>query len=234
MKPFNELARTPEYWLTNAQSNLYSAALNFAVSQNWRTTHFAKQLSEYLGIGRVAAAKIIDGDFDGTLTELIEYSLKLGVGPEIMFKPLDKYIAEYTSEQVAYDRIVQTERGWQGHFLCPCTFHLNTLLDLDGFKIVVSTVGAYLPPHGFQPRGKRYETIGHNRFYETLAFESKYDSYDDANVMRYVLIDSDQCYSSESDKEPQAGHWVVVEEIKRRMANGSLNATYFDPAEDEN
>ena len=215
------------------QHDLYGLALNYAVSQNWRTTHFAKQLSEYLGIGRVAAAKIIDGDFDGTLAELVEYSLKLGAAPLLKFQPLDKYIEEYTAVQVAYDRIVQTERGWQGHFICACTFHLNTLLDLDGFKVVVSTVGAYIPALDLGKEGKRYDTIGHNRFYETMAFESSYDSYDDANVSNHVSFDSEWAYDSESDVEPQAGHWVVVEEVKLLMASGVLNKESFKKDNDE-
>lgn len=223
MLPFNELARTPQYWMTNIQSDLYGLALNLAVSQNWRIENFAKHLSEHLGISRVAAAKIIDGDFDGTLTELVEYSLKLSSAPLLKFKPLDEYIQEYTGVQTVYNQIVQTERGWQGHFICACNFHLNTLLDLNGFKVVVSTVGAYTPALDFGKKGKRYDTIGNNQFYETMAFESRYDSYDDINVAKPFDFNSDWAYSSEDDEKPQAGHWVAVEEIKHLMVNNFLS-----------
>lgn len=140
---------------------------------------------------------------------------------------VDKHVSEYTAARVNYDQIVQTERGWQGHFICACGFHLNTLLDLDGFKVVVSTVGSYIPPHSFEKEGHRYDTIGYHRFYETMAFESSYDSYDDANVSNPVSFDSEWAYDSESDVEPQAGHWVVVEEIKRLMVSGSLSKEQF-------
>lgn len=146
---------------------------------------------------------------------------------------VDKCINKYMAAQVNYDQIVQAERGWQGHFICACGFHLNTLLDLDGFKVVVSTVGAFIPPHSLEKEGHRYDTIGYHRFYETMAFESLYDSYDDANVSNQVYFDSEWAYDSESDVEPQAGHWVVVEEIKRLMASGSLSKESFKKSDDE-
>lgn len=39
--------------------------------------------------------------------------------------------------------IIKEERGWQGHFICRCDYHRNTLIfDQNGSKrYVVSTVG---------------------------------------------------------------------------------------------
>lgn len=94
MLPFNELARTQEYWMTNIQCDLYLLVLDYAVVQKW-PAHPNKQLSELLGITRIKASQIINGDFDGTLAELIEYSLKLGAAPLISFDSLDSYVENF-------------------------------------------------------------------------------------------------------------------------------------------
>ena len=101
MLPFNELARTQEFWMTNAQNNLHGIALNYAVTQKW-PIQFNKQLSEHLGIGRVKASQIIDGNFNGTLAELIEYSLKLGAVPFISFDSLDNCINNHLAGNNPY------------------------------------------------------------------------------------------------------------------------------------
>lgn len=94
MLPFNELARTQEYWMTTIQCDLYLLVLDYATSQKW-PAHPNKQLSELLGITRIKASQIINGDFDGTLAELIEYGLKLGAAPLITFDSLDSYIENF-------------------------------------------------------------------------------------------------------------------------------------------
>jgi hypothetical protein len=114
--------------------------------------------------------------------------------------------------------IKQIDRGWQGHFCCHCRFHLNTLLEReDGFKVVVSTVGY------FYDTQDKVQTIGANRYFETMVFESSYDKYDDINVGKQIFFDSQWAYSDKDDMLPQAGHWVVVDEIKNKMENKKLN-----------
>lgn len=57
-------------------------------------------------------------------------------------------------------------KGYQGHYICDCRFHLNTLID----DIVISTVGQKfknLNDRGFN----NIELIGHNRYYETNVFK---------------------------------------------------------------
>ena len=90
--------------------------------------------------------------------------------------------------------IKTTERGWPGHFpgARDCQFRRNTLLrdtNTDR-KIVISTVGAYMPSH---KRDKysvvRFEEIGPYCHYETMAFRSKDgDEYDNIDVSREAPI----------------------------------------------
>jgi len=89
-----------------------------------------------------------------------------------------------------------------------CRFHLNTLLVCGETKIVVSTVGEYYPPH--EPN--KMDTIGLDRFYETMVFYSSNDKYDDADVSR-ELYKYFKGYSKEL--EAQKGHYEILERVKK-------------------
>ncbi len=84
------------------------------------------------------------------------------------------------------EEVKRTERGWAGHYCCSrdCTFRRNTLIEYKGKKWVISTVGCQICRHDLEPYLKQGDimTIGCNRWYETMAFESLYDEYDDADV----------------------------------------------------
>lgn len=83
----------------------------------------------------------------------------------------------------------KTERGWAGHFIAAnkCRFHRNTLLECNGKQWVVSTVGNYVP----DDRLTEPDTVGADRWYETMAFEANPDDpYLDADVFRQIPFDS--------------------------------------------
>lgn len=81
-----------------------------------------------------------------------------------------------------------TERGWAGHFILAdrCLFRRNTLLEYNDKKWVVSTVGAY------RNRENKMDSIGHHRWYETLAFEAiEEGGYIEADIMKEIYFDSE-------------------------------------------
>ena len=81
-----------------------------------------------------------------------------------------------------------TERGWAGHFICSdrCLFRRNTLLEYKDRKWVISTVGAY------RNRENKMDSIGHRRWYETLAFEAvEASGYIEADIMKQIYFDSE-------------------------------------------
>ena len=86
------------------------------------------------------------------------------------------------------NRVKTTERGWIGHFIGGhnCLFRRNTLIECGDERIVVSTVGAYMP----KSLGK-IETIGVDRWFETMAFKAEYlGGYWDADVDEPVGFNS--------------------------------------------
>lgn len=113
------------------------------------------------------------------------------------------------------EKVIRTERGWGGHFICcnSCRFRRNTLLEYGDIKIVVSTVGL------MEFRGK-IETIGHNRYYETMAFHANLNDkrYFDADVEKQVYFDSEWSISEiDADGKANEMHENVVNEIEKKL-----------------
>lgn len=129
---------------------------------------------------------------------------------------------EATREKVCpQERLVmRAERGWAGHFICAdrCLFRRNTLLTCRDVRIVVSTVG--LMRH-WQDE-KRFEEVGLNRHFETMAFHAKWDGrYWDADVHREVEFDSPWAIEEvDADDRANDMHEAVVEEITGRLTAG--------------
>lgn len=117
--------------------------------------------------------------------------------------------------------VKRTERGWAGHFCCSgrCLFRRNTLLEYEDKKIIVSTVGQ------MQLQNGEIDTIGHNRYYETMAFESNYADikYHDIDVTRQVKFNSNWCIDSDdADNEANEMHENVVEEISKMLIDNKI------------
>ena len=122
-------------------------------------------------------------------------------------------------------QVKRTERGWAGHllFASGCRFRRNTLLEYGDKKWIVSTVGAYVNSD------RRFDTIGYNRFYETMAFEAEeQNGYLDADVSKEIPFESDwgiwgETWKEVIEKYPQVDnvandmHEKVVNELSLRI-----------------
>ena len=118
-----------------------------------------------------------------------------------------------------YFRLKITERGWPAHYICAesCTFRRNTLIEYADLKWVVSTVGRQLPAKGYD----HWETVGHNRYYETMAFKAKQDGiYWDADTSNPIDFDSEWAiHDCADDSEFRANemHDKVVAELSEKI-----------------
>lgn len=119
-------------------------------------------------------------------------------------------------------KVKRTERGWAGHFCLAyrCEYHRNTLLEYNGVKVVVSTVGRLRQ----DPLSNHYTEIGCGRHFETMAFLAKEnDKYNDADVSKEVGFSSIGCLPSpDMELEAEEMHEEVVKEISERMVNNNL------------
>lgn len=119
-----------------------------------------------------------------------------------------------------------TERGWGGHFICAhrCLFRRNTLVEYEAIKIVVSTVGLMQDYHapGF-PNKLSFERVGHDRYYETMAFHSDPTDtrYHDIDASRQVHFKSPWSIDHmDADDEANEMHESVVREMATRLLRG--------------
>ena len=111
----------------------------------------------------------------------------------------------------------RTERGWAGHFICSdeCMFRLNTLLEYDDVKIVISTIG------NMWTGDEHPKEIGYNRYYETMAFYGvEIQGYIEADVTRQINFESKwEISESFKDNEANEMHEDVVQELMRKIKN---------------
>ena len=111
-----------------------------------------------------------------------------------------------------------TYRGWGGHFCGAqhCLFRLNTLIEYNDIKIVVSTVGNYHYKKN-NDEDKILE-IGYNRYFETMAFYAKKEhEYWEGNVKEIYNFDSEWSWGKDGESQANTGHIKVVEEIRCKL-----------------
>jgi len=124
-------------------------------------------------------------------------------------------------------KVKRTERGWAGHFCCcdRCLFRRNTLLELGEVKIVVSTVGLMRNIHQEHPESieLKFERVGCDRYYETMAFHAQDEKYSDADVSRQISFESDwRINKIDAEIEANEMHERVVKEMSDKMDKGEI------------
>lgn len=125
-------------------------------------------------------------------------------------------------------KVIRTERGWAGHFICAddCRFRRNTLLRYGKIEIVVSTVGLMENPlREFGKSKDLFCEIGYGRYYETMAFHAKASDtrYHDADISRPVDFDSPWSISViDADDVANTRHEAVVAEITAKLQAGDI------------
>ena len=121
--------------------------------------------------------------------------------------------------------VKRTERGWGGHFIgaADCLFRRNTLLEYGDVRIVISTIGLYLPSSAKEKR--EFQEIGaHGRMFETMAFHAKREQnrYWDADVSRQISFESEWAINhADADDEANIMHDRVVNEISEQLKGGN-------------
>lgn len=128
--------------------------------------------------------------------------------------------------EIVKKKLKRTERGWAGHFCLSerCLFRRNTLLEYGDVRIVVSTVGELLQS-SFQNNEGMFDTLGHERYYETCAFYAKryQNRYWDADVSKEVEFESPWSISEiDADDKANDMHEKVVKELSKKLKQGLI------------
>jgi hypothetical protein len=115
------------------------------------------------------------------------------------------------------------ERGWAGHFVAAehCMFRRNTLVTCGEKRIVVSTIGAMHSPKSWFNDPPYFNTVGCERYYETMCFwAKKVGVYWDADVELGISFNSpwriDKLTRS-TDLRANKMHEKVVKEIVSKI-----------------
>ena len=107
MITYNELLKTPEYWITKIQLDLYTMMNKYMESNNLSRTDLAKKL----GVTKGYISQVLNGDFDHRLSKLVELSMSVGMVPQINFIPVDKVFVKET--KVDQDKVLELIDGQQ-------------------------------------------------------------------------------------------------------------------------
>lgn len=83
-----ELLKSPAYWTTGLQMELYRQITAFMENRHMNKT----QLAEYLGCSKGYVTQLLNGDFDHKLSKFVELSLAINKIPEFTFSDVDEYI----------------------------------------------------------------------------------------------------------------------------------------------
>ena len=76
-----ELIKSPEYWTTKIQMELFREIESFMQSKGMNRT----QLAEYLGCTKGYVSQLLNGDFDNKLSKLVSLALAIGKVPSVAF-----------------------------------------------------------------------------------------------------------------------------------------------------
>lgn len=93
--------------------------------------------------------------------------------------------------------------------------------------MVVSTIGRYMPIRQRQEYWKRgmveFDTVGHNRYFETKAFLADNSRYHDADVTKEIEFSANwELGDPDMEMEADSMHDAVCKELSEDLIKGTL------------
>lgn len=88
MKTREDLLKSPTYWLTGVQIEVFNL-LNTYMEENKLTQ---KQVAEKLNVSPSYVSQILNGNFNFTISKLIELALLVGKAPIIQFETIEQIL----------------------------------------------------------------------------------------------------------------------------------------------
>ncbi len=91
-----DLVNNPDYWLTKTQIEVFNL-LNSYMEENNLTQ---KQVAEKLKVSPSYVSQIVNGNFNFTISKLIELALLVGKVPVIQFEPVEEVLQTQKMEVI--------------------------------------------------------------------------------------------------------------------------------------
>lgn len=98
MLPFNELVKTPEYWMETIQNDLYASVKQYLEEHKKTQTNLADDLK----VSKGYVSQVMNGNFNYTLRKLIDLSLHIGKVPSLEFMDADEYINHDNKKNLSF------------------------------------------------------------------------------------------------------------------------------------
>lgn len=83
-----DLLRSPEYWITGIQIDLYNRAERYMKQHNLNRS----QLAQQLGVSKGYVSQLLNGDYDHKLSKLVELALAFDCVPDVTFVPIESCV----------------------------------------------------------------------------------------------------------------------------------------------
>lgn len=83
-----EIISSPTYWLTQIQLAIFRCADKFMTDKEMNRT----KLAEHLGVTKGHVTQMLAGDYNYSLSKLVETTMKMGYAVEIKFTPIEQVI----------------------------------------------------------------------------------------------------------------------------------------------
>ena len=91
-----EILSNPEYWITRIQIEVCRCADAFMKAHNMNRA----QLADYFGVTQGAISQMLAGNYNCSLSKLVDIAIRLGYVPKIDFTPLsEKMDVDAASEE---------------------------------------------------------------------------------------------------------------------------------------
>lgn len=94
MNTRENLLKSPMYWLTVIQNDLFNALESYMEEKGLNRT----QLANKLGVSKGYVSQVLNGDADHRLSKIVELSMAIGKVPKVEFVDIDKVIKQDEEE----------------------------------------------------------------------------------------------------------------------------------------
>ena len=95
-----DVLQEPAYWITQIQIALYDCATRFMFETGKNKT----ELAQHLGVSKGYVSQLLSGDYNFSITKLVETAMLMGYVPQMNFKSMDEILLQ-DIERFQFDNI---------------------------------------------------------------------------------------------------------------------------------